>query len=160
MYTPYTNKIQLELTLWLSYASICTIFVHSKVFVSFVAIILNSTFVINIPNQGQLDSPSDLNTKLSIQPNLNPIEVLKLDWSWGGNVSGLIFSQNPFIPTHKVISCLSTHPFKYASWLSAQIFQQKARFVLYCLNMSCKVVFCECMNFVRLTFNVHLLTFR
>ena len=39
-------------------------------------------------------------------------------------------------------------------------FWQKARVILYCLNMSCIVIFQEWMNFLRLTFNVSLLTFR
>ena len=58
-----------------------------------------------------------------------------------------------------VISRLNTHPFKYASYLSAQFFWQKSGFVFYYLNMSCKVIFRECMNFLHLTFNVNLLMF-
>ena len=58
-----------------------------------------------------------------------------------------------------VISRLSTHPFKYASQLSAQFFWQKSRFILCCLNISCIVISRECMNILRLTFNVSLLTF-
>ena len=48
------------------------------------------------------------------------------------------------------------HPFKYTSRFSAQIFWQKSGFILYCLNMSCKVICRECINFLRLTFNINL----
>ena len=37
---------------------------------------------------------------------------------------------------------------------------QKSRFIFYCLNMLCIVICYECMNFLRWTFNVSLLTFR
>ena len=42
------------------------------------------------------------------------------------------------------------YPFKFASQLSAQ---KKSGFRFYCLNMSCKIIFRECINFVHLTFN-------
>ena len=58
-----------------------------------------------------------------------------------------------------IISCLSTHPFKYATCLSAQFFWQKIGFILFCLNMSCMVICRECMYFLWLKFNVSLLTF-
>ena len=54
----------------------------------------------------------------------------------------------------------SNLPLKYASWLSAQFFWQKLGFILYCLNMSCKVICHKFMNFLCLTFNVTLLTFQ
>ena len=41
-----------------------------------------------------------------------------------------------------------------------KFFWQKLGFVFYCLNMSCRVICCECMSFPRLTFNVNLLMFR
>ena len=50
-----------------------------------------------------------------------------------------------------IISHLSTHPFKYATCFSAQFFQQKWGLIFYRLNMSCKVICCECMNFSCLT---------
>ena len=40
----------------------------------------------------------------------------------------------------------SNLPLKYASQLSAQICWQKLGFILYCLNMSCRVICHECMN--------------
>ena len=49
---------------------------------------------------------------------------------------------------------------KYALRVSAQIFWHKLGFIFYCLNMSCKVICRECMIFLRLAFNVSLLTFR
>ena len=52
------------------------------------------------------------------------------------------------------ISCLSTH----LSWVR-NFFGQKSRFMLYCLNMSSRVICRECTNFLRLTFNVSLLMF-
>ena len=52
------------------------------------------------------------------------------------------------------------HPFKYAFQISVQFFWQKSWFILYCLNMSSKVIFRKCMIFLRLTFNVNLLMFR
>ena len=63
------------------------------------------------------------------------------------------WQQLPFLGVY------SNHPFKYASWLSAQFFWQKSRFIFYCLNMLCKVICCECMHFFRLTFDVSLSTF-
>ena len=53
----------------------------------------------------------------------------------------------------------SSLPLKYASRISAQFFWQKSGFIFHCLNISCKVICCVCMNFSRLTFNVNLLTF-
>ena len=54
----------------------------------------------------------------------------------------------------------SALPLQYASRLSAQFSWQKTRFILYCLNMSCRVIFRECMNVLCLTFGVSLLMFR
>lgn len=58
-----------------------------------------------------------------------------------------------------LISRLSAHPFKYASWLSAQKNWQKPWFIIYCLNMLCKVICHECMNFSHLIFIVNVVMF-
>ena len=57
------------------------------------------------------------------------------------------------------ISRLSMHMFKYTFCLSANFFERKTWFILYCLNIPCKVIFYGCMNFLRMTFNVSLLMF-
>jgi hypothetical protein len=59
-----------------------------------------------------------------------------------------------------IISRLSTHLLQYASQLGAHFFYKKIGFILYCLSMSCRVICRKCMNFLRLEFNVNLLTFR
>ena len=46
-----------------------------------------------------------------------------------------------------MISCLSTHPFKYASRVSAHLFWQTLGFIYYCLKMVCKVICQKCMGF-------------
>ena len=56
------------------------------------------------------------------------------------------------------VNC-SNLPLKYASRLSEQICWQKIGFILYCLNMSCRVICCKCMNFLCLKLSVSLLTF-
>ena len=63
------------------------------------------------------------------------------------------------LPSTTTTSRLSTHLFKYASQLSAQFFWPKPGSILYCLNMSCRVICHECMNFLWLKFNVGLLKF-
>lgn len=44
----------------------------------------------------------------------------------------------------------SNLPLKYASWLRAQIYGQKSGFLLYCLNMSCRVIFSRMHDFLTL----------
>ena len=48
-----------------------------------------------------------------------------------------------------LFSHLSMHPFRYASWLMRNFFWQKSGFIFNCLNMSCRVICHECMNFLR-----------
>jgi hypothetical protein len=66
----------------------------------------------------------------------------------------------PIVSTLWNLNVYSNFPLKYASRLSAQFFWQKSGFMFYCLNLSCRVICCECMIFLRLTFNVSLLMFR
>ena len=58
-----------------------------------------------------------------------------------------------------LISCLNTHPFKYASWLSAQFFWQKSGFIFLLFDHVMHSRLLRMHDVLRLTFNVSLLKF-
>ena len=82
--------------------------------------------------------------------NGSPFIVL---WIVIGRIPSLKFA-------YQIACTCSNLPLKYTSWWSAQFLWQKIGFMLYCLNMSCKVNCRECMNFLCLISNVKLLTFQ